>query len=167
MSEAAKVARVDGRTEASGASRLTGAMLDGIAGGLGRAEMRQRIEAQAREIGELKEQLEAAEARAKALNLRLREVEVDCRIKSAILHADRTGRLESIERRWAWEKRRTAERCTAGLTGTASGFPPSPTASSCRRMTASAWQRCSACLPTACCMKCGRNASTAKRTSPC
>ena len=110
MSEAARVARVDGCTESSGAGRLTGAMLDGIAGGLGRAEMRQRIEAQAREIGELKEQLEAAEARAEALNLRLREVEVDCRIKSAILHADRTGRLESIERRWAWEKRRTAER---------------------------------------------------------
>lgn len=110
MSEAARVARVDGRTESSGAGRLTGAMLDGIAGGLGRAEMRQRIEAQAREIGELKEQLEAERARAEALSLRLREVEVDCRIKSAILHADRTGRLESIERRWAWEKRRTAER---------------------------------------------------------
>lgn len=115
MSEAAtvgKVIRMGGEVTGTGDGRLTDAMSEGLAAGRSRAEMRQKIDEQAAEIARLRAAVEERDARLEALNARLREVEVSCRIQSAILHADRSGRLEGLERRWKWERRRTAERVT-------------------------------------------------------
>lgn len=102
--------RVNGQTEGAGDARLKAAMAAGMAEGLSRAEMRARIERQAREIEALRAEAQALEARARELAGRCRAAEAESRIKSALIHADKSGRLAAIERRWAHERRRTAER---------------------------------------------------------
>ena len=112
MSEAraARIVRMDGQVLQEGDGELLEAMRGGLADGLSRAEMRSRIEAQAREIERLKDELAARTAEGRELRARTRAAEAECRIKDAILHADKSGRLDALERRWLWERKRAAER---------------------------------------------------------
>lgn len=87
----ATVIRMDGQMKQAGDQPLTEAIREGLTEGLSRAEMRETIERQAREIGELRRRLEATGAAYKREARARINADIECRVKTRALAELRRG----------------------------------------------------------------------------
>ena len=88
----ATVIRMDGQMKQAGDHPLTEAIREGLTEGQSRAEMRETIERQAKEIGELRRRLEATDAAYKREARARINADIECRVKSRALMEIRRGK---------------------------------------------------------------------------